>query len=79
MEHLQSRSCVRSVWISLLSALAVVALAACQSVKTRTFGADRAGAENAIRIALSQERPTSIDLVLKGESAPAPATRWSIA
>ncbi len=69
----------RSRWLVVLYSAALLASPACQSVKTRTFAADRAGAEGAIRVALSQDRPASIELTLIAEPADPPATRWVLA
>lgn len=79
MKTVRHRGDARASWRVVLSAAALLALPGCQSVKTRTFAADRAGAENAIRAALSQDRPASIELTLIAEPAEPPATRWALA
>lgn len=63
-----------------LQKLAMVAaallLAGCSSMRTRTFAADHDGAVNAIKVMLAQERPDSLQLVLKQEPAKARAHVW---
>jgi hypothetical protein len=58
------------------TAVALLALAGCQAMRTRTFAADRAGAVDAIQTALRQEHATAITFNIEAETASSPETAW---
>lgn len=68
------RAAERGRW--LVVAMALLVLPACQAMRTRTFEADRAGAQAAIATALRQETSSQIRFSLRAEPAEAPRTEW---
>lgn len=68
------RAAERGRW--LVVAMALLVLPACQAMRTRTFEADRAGAQAAIATALRQETLKTITFDVAAEAAAAPVTAW---